>query len=122
MAIGQEREAFGVDPFRAGVADQNIVEALEADWLMRHDFRHVIGALIYVRVAEHDQHAFGWAFDEAAGCFENCYAGAFGADEGAGDVEIIFGKKVVEVVARDAARNVGEALAHERGVGGGDLL
>jgi len=37
-------------------------------------------------------------------------------------VEAVLGKKIVEVVAGDAARNVGKALADEIAVSGGDLL
>ena len=108
-AFGQKREAFGVDPFRARVADQKIVEAFEADGLVRHDLGNVVGALINVGIGDDQQHALGRAFDQAAGGFENRDAGAFGADEGAGDMEAILGQKKIQVVAGDAARNVRES-------------
>ena len=37
-------------------------------------------------------------------------------------MEAVFGKQVVQVVAGDAAGDVGELLADEIGVGVGDLL
>src|SRR5262249_4814379 len=55
-------------------------------------------------------------FDQAAGGFEDGCAGSFGADECAGDVEVVFGKKIVQVVSGDAARDVGELLADFSGV------
>ena len=121
-AFGQKREAFGVDPFRSRVADEKIVEAFEADGLVRHDFGHVIGALINVGISDDQQHALRRAFDQAASGFENRDAGAFGPDQGAGDVESILGQEIVQVVAGDAARNFGKTLADEIAVGSGDTL
>ncbi len=89
---------------------------------MLHDFGHVVGALINVGIGDDQQHAFGRAFDQPARGFENRDAGTFGADEGAGNVESILGQEEVQVVAGDAARNVGKALADKIGVGGGDGL
>ncbi len=43
-------------------------------------------------------------------------AGAFGTDEGAGDVEAVFREQLVEVVAGDAAGDAGVFLADEGGV------
>ena len=86
------------------------------------DFGDVVGALINVGIGDDQQNALRWALDQAAGGFEDCGAGAFGADQGAGDVESVFGEQVVEVVAGDAAGDVGEFLADQVGVLGGDLL
>ena len=119
-AFGQERESFGVDAFLSRVADQQFVEALEADGLVRHDLGHVVGALINVRIGDDQQHAFRRTLDQTAGGFENGDASAFGADERASDVEAILGQKLVQVVAGDAAGNVGEALADLIAVGGGN--
>ena len=47
---------------------------------MLHDFGDVVGALINVGIGDNQEHAFGRAFDQAAGGFENGDAGAFGAD------------------------------------------
>ena len=83
-----------------------------------HDFGDVIGALINVGIGDDEQHALRRTFDQAACGFENRGAGSFGADQGAGDVESVFGEQVVQVVAGDAAGNVGEFLADEIGVVG----
>ncbi len=48
-----------------------------------------------------------------AGGFEDGDASAFGSDEGTGNVKAVFGQKFVEVVAGDAARDVGKARLHE---------
>ena len=66
--------------------------------------------------------------DQADGCcglclsshdgFEDGDAGAFAADECAGNVESVFRKELVEVVAGDAAGDIGEALADEVAVSG----
>ena len=109
-------------PFRSRVADEKIVEAFEPDWLVLHDFRHMVGALINIGIGDHQQHAFGRTFDQAARRFENSDAGAFGANERARNVEAILRQKIVQVVAGDAARDVGKALADEIAVGGGDGL
>ena len=79
-AFGQQREAFGVDAFRARVVDEEVVEAFEADGLVLHDFGDVVGALIDVGIGDDQQDALRRALDQAAGGFEDCGAGAFGAD------------------------------------------
>ena len=53
-------------------------------------------------------------FDEAQRGSEDDGAGAFAADEGAGDVEAVFGEKLVEVEAGDAAGDAGKLFADER--------
>ena len=83
---------------------------------MRHDFGDVIGALKNIGIRDDREHALGWAFDQAASGFERGDTGSFGADQGAGDVESVFGEQVVEVVAGDAAGDLGELLADESGV------
>jgi hypothetical protein len=54
---------------------------------------------------------------ELAFRFKDRDAGALATDKGAGHVEAVLGKELVEVVARDAAGNVREACADEVGVG-----
>ena len=109
-------------PLRARVVDEEIVEAFEADGLVLHDFGDVVGALIDVGIGDDQQDALRRTLDQAAGCFENRDAGAFGADQCAGDVEAVFGEQVVQVVAGDAARDVGELLADQIAVCVGDLF
>jgi len=51
-AFGQQGEAFGIDTFRAGVVDEEIVEAFESDGVVRHDFGDVVGALKDVGIGD----------------------------------------------------------------------
>src|SRR5690625_27384 len=69
-----------------------------------------------IGVAEDDEGALGGAVDQADGRLEDRDAGPLGPGEGAGDVKAIFGEELVEVVAGDAARDIGEALADQVGV------
>ncbi len=87
-----------------------------------HDFGDVVGALKNVGIGYDQENALRRAFDQAAGGFEDCGAGSFGTDQGAGDVEAVFGEEVVEVVAGDAAGDWGEFLADLIAVGFGDLF
>ena len=91
--FGKESKAFRVNAFGTGVTNEEIVEAFEADGLVRHDFGNVVGALINVRVSKDKQHAFGRTFDQPARGFENGDARAFGTDQRARNVEAILGQK-----------------------------
>ena len=73
----------------------------------------MIGALINIGIGNDQQHALRRALDQTAGRFENRDAGAFGADEGARYVKAVLRQKIVEVVAGNAAGNLGEALADQ---------
>ena len=89
---------------------------------MGHDFGNGIGGEEDIGVADDEKHALGRALDQAASGFEDGDAGAFGADESARYVETVFRKQVVQVVAGDAARDVGITLADELAVGVGEIL
>ncbi len=67
--------------------------------------------------AERNQAAMLRARLQLAFRFQNGHAGAFAADQGAGHVEAVFRQQLIQVVAGDATRNVGEAGAHERRIG-----
>ena len=67
--------------------------------------------------AEHDQPAMLRAVLQLAGGFEDGDAGAFCADQRACHVEAVLRQQLVEVVAGDAARNVGKTLPDQIGVG-----
>ena len=54
---GSRDKAFGVDAFRAGVVDEKIVEAFEADGVVLHDLGDVVGALKDVGIGDDQQHA-----------------------------------------------------------------
>jgi hypothetical protein len=51
----------------------------------------MIGALVYVRICNNEQHPLRRAFYKAARGFENCDARAFGTDEGTSEMKTIFG-------------------------------
>ena len=70
----------------------------------------MVGGVEHVGVAEHQRAAVLRARDQAHGRLEHVHARALGADQRAGDVEAVLGQELVEVVARHAARDVGELL------------
>src|SRR6185312_14637233 len=89
------------------VLDKQRVNSLAGDWLEFHDFRDMIAGLVNVRIAEHDKRPAGWTPDEFHRRFKREGAGRFRSDKSARDVETVFGKQIRQVVAGDAARNVG---------------
>ena len=68
--------------------------------------RDMVGGEEDVGKANADEGAALGAFDELQRCTEDDGAGAFAADQGAGNVEVVFGEQLVEVEAGDAARDV----------------
>src|SRR5581483_4976724 len=106
----------------AFVIDEEVVETLQADRLIVEDFRHVVGALVDVGIGDDQQNPLRRALDQPAGGLQRCGAGSFRAHQGAGYVEAIFRQQVMQVVAGDATRDVGEFLADEVCVLIGDLL
>ena len=86
------------------------VDAFEADGFVLEEQGDVVGGDEDVVEADADEGAELGAFDEAERGAEDDGAGAFAADEGAGDVEAVFGEELVEVEAGDAAGDVGGSL------------
>ena len=78
---------------------------------MLHDLRNVVGTDINVGPSDDQQYAGRRAFNQAAGCFEDSYACAFGSHQRARHVKTVFGEQVVKVVSGNAARNVRELAA-----------
>ncbi len=62
-AFGEQGEAFGIDAFGARVIDEEIVEAFEADGMVRHDFGDMVGALKNVGIGDDEQNALRRALD-----------------------------------------------------------
>ena len=91
-------------------ARETIVERFERGRLELHQLGDVVAGLEDVGVAQHDQAARRRAVDEPQRRFQDRHAGSLGADQRPRDVEAVLGQELVEVVARDAPRNVGEAL------------
>ncbi len=98
-------------PFVVQSVDDAALEPFEADRRRLENRGHVIGRRKRVRIAEADEHAVLRAVDEPQRRAEHDRARAFGADERPGDMEAVLGKKLIEVVARDAARNLRKAAA-----------
>ncbi len=121
-ALGHERDVFAGEILALHELDQQAVKAFEADGLVLQDCGNVVGGDEGVCEAEHHELTVLRAVHELEIGFEHGDAGGLGADEGAGDVEAVFGKELVEVVAGDAAGDVGEALADERSVAVADTF
>ena len=82
----------------------------------------MVGGLEDVGIGDDQQHSLGRALDQAAGGFEDGDAGSFRTDQRAGNVEAILREQEVQVVAGNAARDVGIAAADKIAVGFGDGL
>ena len=106
----QEVDALGVQAFLLHVLDEDFVDALEADRLAFSHFDDVIRRLEDAGIAEHEQDACGRTGHQADRGGEDGDERPFGAHEGAGDLRSSGIEQRREVVARDAAGNVREAL------------
>ena len=96
--------------------DQQVVEAFEADGLVLESERDGVGGEKRIGEAQHGEHAEGRAGGEVERGGDDVGAGAFGADQRAGHVEVVFGQQLVEVVAGDAAGDAREFFADQGGV------
>ena len=117
VALREELEAGHVLAGEAGVVDDLVVEPFDRDGAELLEPVRLVGRREDGGVSDQEQDAVLWAVNEAGLRAQDRNAGALGADEGAGDVEAVFGEQVVEVVAADAARDVRVVLANEAGVG-----
>jgi hypothetical protein len=115
-AVGQQVQAAGVQPDPAHVADEGVVEALQADRPVAQQLGDVVGGDEEIGVAEHDQAPVGGAGHQPDGRLKRQRAGRLGADQRAGDLEAPLGEQLVEVVAGHAPRDPGEAGADQVGV------
>ena len=116
VAVRQHREVLVVEADHLHVLEQHGVHALEAERLCIEHLADVVGRLVLVVVAEHEQGAVGRGMDEVDARFEHQRAGALGSGQRSGDVESPLRQEIVEVVAGDAAREVGVARADLVGV------
>ncbi|HLX59199.1 MAG TPA: hypothetical protein VKR83_19450 [Ktedonobacteraceae bacterium] len=101
----------------AHILDQDVIEALKRNGPVGHNLGNVVGGNIGIGESEHQQRASGGAGDEAHSGFQHGDAGALGAYQRARNVKAVFRQQLVEVVAGNAARYVGEARTDEVGVG-----
>src|SRR4029077_10290339 len=70
-AFGQQGETFEVHAFAAARVDHDVVKTFEADRVVLHDLRDVIGTEIDIGPSNDDERTSGRTLDEAAGGFEN---------------------------------------------------
>src|SRR5882762_5561564 len=96
-ALGQKREAFSVYAFAAARVDHAVVNTFEANGVLLHDPRDVVGAEIDIGPSDDDERTRRRTLDQAASGFENRHASTFGTDESARYVQAAFGEQVVEV-------------------------
>src|SRR5260370_32029380 len=71
---------------------------------------------VYVRIAKHQERARGRAVHQANGCLQDGDTGTFRANQGPRHLEPVFRQELIEVVAGDAARNVGKALPDQTAI------
>jgi hypothetical protein len=76
----------------------------------------VVASGVDIGIAEDEQRAYRWALDKAYGGLENCDTGALTADQGARHMETVFRQQLWQIVARDAAGNIGIALPYDVGI------
>ena len=110
-AFRKHGKAVEVHAFVAARIDHDVVKTFEANGAMLHDSRNVVSADINVGPSDDEKYARRRTLDEAAGGLENGDARSFGANESAGYVKAVFRKQVIEVVSRNATRDVRKLAA-----------
>ncbi len=115
-AGGKLIEFFERETFASHEIDEQMVEAFEADGAVIEGARDGVGSQKSVRESQHRKNAEGRTGGEVKLRRDNCRAGAFTADQGAGDVKAVFGEQLVEVIAGDAARDTGKLFANQVGI------
>src|SRR5262249_28550715 len=86
--------------------DHRAFEAFKADWLDGKNLRDVVGSGKRVAVTEADERAVLRTWNQPGLCLEHCGTCPFSSDKRPSDVEPVFRKQLVEVIARHAPRNV----------------
>src|SRR5262249_30509451 len=105
FAFGQHGDALGMKVLLPHVLDENVVHAFKADGLRLANFRNVVSRGVDVFVSEHQCGALLRPVDEPDFGAEDDHARALRADQGTRDVKASFGKKLIQTVAGDAARD-----------------
>ena len=122
VAAGEELEVFDGFLFAAEGFEEIAVDAFEADGFVLKDLGDVVGGEEDIGEANSYEGAALGAFDELERSAQDDGAGAFAADEGSGEVEVVFGEELVEVEAGDAAGDAREFCADLIGVGVADAF
>ena len=101
----QQRQPLEQGSLPLAIFDVEIVNTLEPDRAVGHHLGHVIGALVDIRIGDHQQHALRGTFDQSAGGFEHGDAGAFRPDQRARHLEAVFRQQIIEVVSGNPPGN-----------------
>ena len=86
-----------------------IVEAFQADWPVREDLHDVVSSSEGIGISEHQQRALLGTVYQACGRFEHRDTGTLGADQCPGDMKAVFRQQLIQVIARNTARNIRKA-------------
>ncbi|HEY1276253.1 MAG TPA: hypothetical protein VGF25_15175 [Thermoleophilaceae bacterium] len=116
VAVREHPDLLGVHAERLHVADQHVVEALEAGRAELEDLRHVVGGVEHVGIPADHERPRRRAVHEPERRLEHGHQRALAAHERAADVEALLREQPVEPVARHSPRDVREPLADERRV------
>ncbi len=111
-SMRKQLDVFRVELFFLHVLHEMIVEAFKTDGLMREHFHDMIASRVDIGITQNDQRTRWRARDEAHGCFQHRHTSAFATDERARHVKAMLRQELGEVITRDAARDIGKALAY----------
>src|SRR5205085_2021423 len=96
--------------------EKEMIDSFQSGRIEFQDLQQMLGAAENVRITEHQQRARLGLRDEVYGRLHDCDQRALAADQGAGDVEVVFGQQLVEVVPRYASSQLWIAGAYFVGV------
>src|SRR5919197_598302 len=115
-AVRIERDGLRVHPLLLHVVRDRVVDALDPDRPLFPDLDDLVGSDVLVGISENEERPMARIVDQPQRRLERDRASRFGTDERARDMETALRQQLVEVVARDAARDLGVALADELAV------
>ena len=116
-AFGQQQHIVDRQVLAEHVVDHQAVEAFQADGLVLEHCGHVVGGDEGIGKSQHHQPAMLRAMFKRAAGLQHGDARAFRAHQRAGYIESVFRQQLVQVVARDAAGNLGKPLPDQVAVG-----
>ncbi len=105
---GNRSTSSGCSPFSRMKSTSTLVDALARDRPVLAHHRHVVAGGRGVREAGDDEGPLRLGVDEPDPGAEHDDAGALGADEGLGDVEVLLVEQLRQVVAGDPSRDLRE--------------
>lgn len=112
-SAGQQPQGGGGGVALADDLDQLRAQPLDGQRVQSAQVGDLVGGGVAVGEAQYRHRAGARGLDQVHGGPEHGRAAAFGADQGAGEVESVLGQQLVEVVARHPAPQVGEGAADQ---------